>query len=306
MRLTKTRISEGVCFVYHFQIMSRNFSAIWQKLFCRLSKIPSTCLLKKLRGELVFFGKNFILSSSFSDMERFFLDSNQNLSIGELSKLHTTGAWKNSEEKENLLRKISFPDQLPKMSKKLVALLSKTFQGLSKRRSIFPTDLPEEISFFQDFSDKDRKFCRHLAKVFWWCCQKCFLPAYRNIKKRNVFLKRNLGFLPCFWTWSEIFLAFNQKFSPQNCQTAYSLSMEIFWVKRIFIGRNDFCDQLPKLSEKVVAYCVSKFLQGLSKRCSNCWNNQADENWFFWGSMFCLSFLDNERENFDHRAKFSR
>ena len=56
-KLTKTSLSEEVCFVYHFQIMSGKFSAIWQKFVDRVVKNAFYVPIGKLRWEIVFFGK---------------------------------------------------------------------------------------------------------------------------------------------------------------------------------------------------------------------------------------------------------
>ena len=71
IKLTKNSFSEEVCFVYHFQIMSGNFSSFWQKLVDRVVRSSFYVTIGKLRWEIAFFGQtNLILFSSFWDNER--------------------------------------------------------------------------------------------------------------------------------------------------------------------------------------------------------------------------------------------
>ena len=100
--------------------MIGKFSAMRQKIVDRFVKIAFYLPIGRLRGEMVFFEKKIRMSFSFLSMEWRFFGFLSKFFPAKLSKMHTTCSWKQSEERIFIEGK-DFDDQLPKLSKKLVA-----------------------------------------------------------------------------------------------------------------------------------------------------------------------------------------
>ena len=271
IKLTKTSFSEEVCFVYLFQIMSGNFSSFWQKFVNRVVKIAFYVTVGKMRWEIVFFGKKtWYFLHPFGTWYEFFRLLFETFPC----RIVTTAYYLPMETfwvDRFFIGKNDSPDQLPKLSEKLLAFrrnFSKVCQNgalFVQRIKLTKTTFSEKICFVYHFQIMSGKisaiwqiFVDRIVKI-------AFFLRIGKMRWEIVFFgKKTWYFLHPFGTWYEFFRLLFETFPCRIVTTAYYLPMETFWVERFFIGINDSPDQLPKLSEKLLA-----FRRNFSKVCQN-------------------------------------
>ena len=134
-------------------------------------------------------------------------------------------------------------------------------KGSSWRKLLFS----DKVCFVYHFHIMSGKFSAFWQKFVDRVVKIAFYVPIGKLNWEKVFFgKKTWYFLHPFRTWNESFRLSFDTFPCRIVSIAYYLSIEAFWVERNFIGKNGFPDQLPKLSNKLLAYS-----RNFSKNCRN-------------------------------------